>query len=136
MRRIISTLVKQFGDKIAVGIDAKNGKVAVRGWVDTSEASALDLAKTVALMGVKTIIYTDISRDGMLVGPNFDAQEEMCDAVPACNIIASGGVGRREDITRFAKLAKDYKNLDGVIIGKALYDGKVELKDALAIARG
>jgi phosphoribosylformimino-5-aminoimidazole carboxamide ribotide isomerase len=132
-RAFIAQLVKQFGRKIAVGIDAKNGKVAVHGWVDTAEASALDLAKVVAGMGVSTIIYTDISRDGMLVGPNFDAQSEMCASVP-CNVIASGGVGSREDIIRFAQMAKSYGNLDGVIIGKALYEGKVQLPDVLAIA--
>ena len=116
-----------------MGIDAKDGEVAVHGWVDPAEASALDLAKAVAGMGVATIIYTDISRDGMLVGPNFDAQAEMCASVP-CNVIASGGVGKREDIVRFAQLAKSYGNLDGVIIGMALYEGKVELPDVLAVA--
>jgi phosphoribosylformimino-5-aminoimidazole carboxamide ribotide isomerase len=132
-KTFIAQLVKQFGSKIAVGIDAKNGKVAVHGWVDTADASALDLAKAVAGMGVATIIYTDISRDGMLVGPNFEAQAEMCASVP-CNIIASGGVGSREDIVAFARMSKNYGNLDGVIIGKALYEGKVELADVLTIA--
>jgi phosphoribosylformimino-5-aminoimidazole carboxamide ribotide isomerase len=129
----VSALLTQFGDRIAVGIDAKDGRVAVRGWVDTTEVRAPDLAKAVAALGVKTIIYTDISRDGMLAGPNFDAQAQMCDSVP-CNIIASGGVGRRGDIVRFAELAKKHANLEGVIIGKALYDGKVDLADVLAVA--
>lgn len=131
-KAFIAQLVKQFGSKIAVGIDAKNGKVAVHGWVDTAEASAMELAKIVAGMGVATIIYTDISRDGMLVGPNFEAQSEMCASVP-CKIIASGGVGSRDDVISFARMSKNYDNLDGVIIGKALYDGKVELTDLLAI---
>jgi phosphoribosylformimino-5-aminoimidazole carboxamide ribotide isomerase len=131
-KSFIVELVKKFGPKIAVGIDAKNGKVAVHGWVDTAESSALELAKTVAGMGVGTIIYTDISRDGMLVGPNFDAQAEICSSVP-CSVIASGGVGSRDDIVRFAKMSKSYENLEGVIIGKALYEGKVELSDVLAV---
>jgi phosphoribosylformimino-5-aminoimidazole carboxamide ribotide isomerase len=134
-KALLAQLVADFGVKIAVGIDAKNGKVAVRGWVDTSEVAAADLAKNVVAMGVRTIIYTDISRDGMLVGPNFDAQEKMCECVPECGIIASGGVGSNDDIARFATLSKRHANLDGVIIGKALYDDKVDLKKALAQAK-
>ena len=130
----ITTLVGRFGDKIAVGIDAKGGKVAVHGWVDTMDSTALDLAKAMAGLGVKTIIYTDISRDGMLVGPNFEAQAEMCRAVP-CNIIASGGVCSNADIERFAAMSRELPNLDGVIVGKALYEGKVDLSAALTSAR-
>jgi phosphoribosylformimino-5-aminoimidazole carboxamide ribotide isomerase len=130
----VEKLVAKFGEKIAVGIDAKNGKVAVRGWVDTSEVSAVTLAKTVAKLGVKTVIYTDISRDGMLIGPNFDAQREMLGAA-GCNIIASGGVGSLADIEKFARIAREFDNLDGVIIGKALYEGKVDLAKAIAAAQ-
>jgi phosphoribosylformimino-5-aminoimidazole carboxamide ribotide isomerase len=133
-KAFIAKIVEKYGDKIAVGIDAKNGKVAVRGWVDTADASALDLARDVAAMGVKTIIYTDISRDGMLVGPNFEAQAEMCSAVP-CQIIASGGVGSVKDVERFAELSKKHANLLGVIIGKAIYDGKLNVADALKAAK-
>ncbi len=134
-KSFIEALLLQFGDRIAVGIDAKGGKVAVRGWVNTVDTTAMDLAKTVARMGVKTIIYTDIARDGMLGGPNYEAQEEMLTAVP-CQIIASGGVGTVEDIVRFKFLAEKHANLDGVIVGKALYDGKVDLAMALAAIGG
>jgi len=127
----VKKLVAKFGGKIAVGIDAKNGKVAVRGWVDTSETPAVTLARTVADLGVGTIIYTDISRDGMLTGPNYEAQREMLNTV-TCNIIASGGVGSIGDIEKFAKLAKEFPNLDGVIVGKALYEGKLNLSEAFA----
>ncbi|MFA5257892.1 MAG: 1-(5-phosphoribosyl)-5-[(5-phosphoribosylamino)methylideneamino]imidazole-4-carboxamide isomerase [Opitutales bacterium] len=130
----ISALVRKHGDKIAVGIDAKDGKVAVRGWVDTMDATALGLAKTVADLGVSTIIYTDISRDGMLEGPNYEAQSEMCANV-SCRIIASGGVGSLEDVVLFSKLDAKHANFDGVIIGKALYEGRVDLVDALEAAR-
>lgn len=126
-------VVAEFEEKIAVGIDAKNGKVAVKGWVDVSDVNAMDLASQVAEMGVQTLIYTDISRDGMLTGPNFEAQEQLCRHVPGINIIASGGVSRIEDIERFASMAKDLPNLNGVIIGKALYEKKFDLKDALAL---
>jgi len=133
-KAFIATLVKAHGDRIAIGIDAKGGKVAVRGWVDTMDATALDLAKAVADLGISTIIYTDISRDGMLVGPNYEAQAEMCASV-SCRIIASGGVGSSEDVGRFSEIEKKYTNFDGVIIGKALYEGQVDLMDALEIAR-
>lgn len=126
----IKDLVESFGEKIAVGIDAKNGKVAVRGWVDTSEVDALDLARRVEDLGVQTIIYTDISRDGMMQGPNFDAQREILGSV-SCRIIASGGVSSHEDVHRFARMAQEHTNLDGVIIGKAIYEGTVDLTQLL-----
>lgn len=129
-RRFIRELVEQHGDRIAVGIDAKGGKVAVHGWVDTTDATAIDLAKAVADLGVRTIIYTDIARDGMLTGPNFDAQRELLQAVP-CRIIASGGVGSHADVHRFAEMAREFPNFDGVIIGKAIYEGQVDLATLL-----
>ena len=85
-------------------------------------------------IGVRTIIYTDIGTDGMLTGPNFAAQEAMLNA-GSFHVIASGGVSRREDVLKLAELARRYANLDGVIVGKALYEKRVELTDLLAIAR-
>lgn len=129
----VGELVKQFGaSRIAVGIDAKNGRVAIKGWVDTIEKDALDLAREVEEHGATTIIYTDISRDGMLIGPNFEAQKAMCDAV-SCQIIASGGVAYASDITRFREMALSVSNLEGVITGKALYEGKIDLHAALQV---
>jgi phosphoribosylformimino-5-aminoimidazole carboxamide ribotide isomerase len=131
----VGGLVAEFGDKIAVGIDAKDGRVAVKGWVDTTATDALALARRMDALGVATLIYTDIGTDGMLTGPNFAAQAAMCAAVKA-RVIASGGVARREDVARLAELAKTHTNLDGVIVGKALYEKRVELGDLLALARG
>lgn len=131
----VSELVKTFGgEKIAVGIDAKDGFVAVKGWVDVTTRRATELAGTAATLGVKTIIYTDIATDGMLKGPNFPALEEMLRSTKA-DIIASGGVSRREDILRLRELAGTYANLNGAIVGKALYEKRVELPDLLSIAR-
>ncbi len=128
----VRDLVRAHGERIAVGIDARGGRVAVKGWVATTATPALDLARRMAGIGVATLIYTDIATDGALAGPNFDAQAELLEAVPA-RVIASGGVARREDIARFAEMARTYPNLEGVIVGKALYDGKVDLADLIAL---
>ena len=130
----IAELVGAFGDRIAVGIDAKGGKVAVKGWVDTTATTALGLARRMDGLGVATLIHTDVGTDGMLTGPNFGAQEAMLNAVKA-RVIASGGVGSRADVVRLKEMGKSRPNLDGVIVGKAIYEGKVELKDLLGLAR-
>ena len=131
----VGELVQAFGDQIAVGIDARNGKVAVKGWVSTADMSALTLAKRMDALGVRTIIHTDIGTDGMLTGPNFTAQESMLGAGKFA-VIASGGVSRREDVIKLAELSSRHANLDGVIVGKALYERRVELRDLLSIALG
>ncbi len=130
----VGELVQAFGANIAVGIDAKDGKVAVKCWVDTTGTGALDLAKRMGALGVRTLIYTDIGTDGMLTGPNFAAQEAML-ALGAANVIASGGVSRREDVAGLADLARRRPNLDGAIVGKALYEKRVALPDLLELAR-
>jgi phosphoribosylformimino-5-aminoimidazole carboxamide ribotide isomerase len=124
----VGELVQAFGDKIAVGIDAKDGHVAVKGWVATTGASALGLAKRMDALGVATLIHTDIGTDGMLTGPNLPAQDVMAAGVRA-RLIASGGVSRIEDVHALAEMKKRRPNLDGVIIGKAIYEGRIELKD-------
>jgi phosphoribosylformimino-5-aminoimidazole carboxamide ribotide isomerase len=131
----VGELVQSFGEKIAVGIDAKNGQVAVKGWVATADLSAVALAKRMDAVGVRTIIHTDITTDGMLTGPNFAAQEAML-AAGNFRVIASGGVSRREDVVKLAELARRCANLEGVIVGKALYEKRVDLPDLLALARG
>ena len=131
----VSELVEAFGEKIAVGIDAKNGQVAVKGWVASSGMSALTLAQRMDVLGVRTLIHTDIGTDGMLTGPNFPAQEAML-KTGNYRVIASGGVSRREDVVELARLARRQPRLDGVIVGKALYEGRVELGDLLALAAG
>ena len=130
----VGELVQSFGASIAVGIDAKDGKVAVKGWVDTSNLGALELARRMDALGVRTLIHTDIGTDGMLTGPNFPAQEAMLGA-GRFGVIASGGVSRREDVVRLAELARRHANLDGVIVGKALYEKRVSLPDLLSLAR-
>jgi len=127
----VKEAVKEFGgDRIAVGIDAKDGRVAVRGWVEVSEWTAVDLAKAVVDLGVETLIYTDISTDGMLQGPNLEAQKAMLQATPA-HLIASGGVSSLQDLRDLQGLS----GLHGVIVGKALYDKKVSLAECLLITR-
>jgi phosphoribosylformimino-5-aminoimidazole carboxamide ribotide isomerase len=129
----VGELVKLFGDRIVVGIDAKNGQVAVKGWVDTTGTGALAMAKSMDALGVRTLIYTDIGTDGMMTGPNIPAQEAMLSAVK-CRVIASGGVSQQSDVDAIKALAKKYTNLDGVIIGKAIYEKRVDLAQALNTA--
>ncbi|OJG97253.1 1-(5-phosphoribosyl)-5-[(5-phosphoribosylamino)methylideneamino]imidazole-4-carboxamide isomerase [Enterococcus termitis] len=125
---LVKEAVSKYGDKIAVGIDAKNEKVAVRGWLDVSETDYLQLAKEMAAIGVKTIIYTDISKDGTLTGPTYEHYKQLAKAVPEMNIIASGGVASKKDLFDLAKL-----NLYGAIVGKAFYNGAITLIDMLEV---
>ena len=108
------------GERIAVGIDAHGGKVAVKGWTETTATLASDLALAAQQAGAGTIIYTDIATDGMLEGPNFDELEKMLTLLD-CNLIASGGVSCDEDLKRLSLMPGLY----GAIIGKALYDGRI-----------
>ncbi len=125
---LVRTAVREYGERIAVGIDAKNGMAAVEGWLDASTAHYLELAKAMEAVGVKTIIYTDISKDGTLSGPNLAELDAINQAV-SCQIVASGGVAGLNDIYALKKL-----NLYGVICGKALYKGTLRLEDALRVA--
>ena len=117
------------GEKLAVGIDARDGLVAVRGWTEATSLQAEDLAKQVAALGVAAVIYTDIATDGMLQGPNVLAMEKLV-AGTDCAVIASGGVSSAEDLVRLEKI----DNLSGTIIGKALFDGLIagNLREAMA----
>src|SRR5699024_1950080 len=114
--------VERFGEKVVVSIDAKNGYVATDGWTDTSDVSALDLIKKLEEVGLKTIVYTDIAKDGMLQGPNLTEQQTINDAT-TMDVIASGGVTTKEDVENLRNL-----NMYGAIIGKDLYDGKLEFE--------
>jgi phosphoribosylformimino-5-aminoimidazole carboxamide ribotide isomerase len=129
----VAELVAAWGERIAVGIDAKQGQVAVKGWVDTTAISALALAHRMESLGVGTVIHTDVGTDGMLTGPNFAAQNALLDGFGG-RVIASGGVSSREDVARLAELARARPNLDGVIVGKALYERRVDLADLLRLA--
>jgi phosphoribosylformimino-5-aminoimidazole carboxamide ribotide isomerase len=120
----------RFPGKIAVGIDAKDGRVAVQGWAETSELSAVDLARRFEDTGVSAIIYTDIGRDGMLTGLNLDATAEIARAVKI-PVIASGGLAGLEDIKRL--VSPKYAMIAGAIAGRALYDGRLDPKQALEL---
>jgi phosphoribosylformimino-5-aminoimidazole carboxamide ribotide isomerase len=124
---LLSKMVELYAERIAVGIDARDGMVQTRGWVNTSTVKAVDLAAAVAKIGVKTIIYTDTATDGMLQGPNLSQMAAICDAAPTCSITASGGVSSVYDIENLKALERS--NLTAAIVGKALYDGKVTLKE-------
>lgn len=127
----LRSLVERFGaEKIAVGIDAKDGKVAVKGWVSVTAIEAEDLARTALAAGINTIIHTDIATDGMFTGPNLKAQKTLA-SIPDIQVIASGGVSGLEDIAQLRALASEQPNLTGVIVGKALYDGRLDLREAI-----
>ena len=123
----LSQAVELYGDKIAVGIDARNGYVQTKGWVETTKTLATELATAVAKAGVKTIIYTDTATDGMLGGPNLTQMAAICDAAPTCHITASGGVSSPFDLENLKALERP--NLRAAIVGKALYDGRTTLKE-------
>jgi phosphoribosylformimino-5-aminoimidazole carboxamide ribotide isomerase len=120
----LKQLVDRFGHRLAVGIDARGGRVQIKGWTETTEEDAVAMAKRA--MGVGMLIYTDTARDGMLEGVNAKAMDAICAAV-SCSVIASGGISSATDM----KLLKNLKrpNLVGAIVGKALYEGRVKLKD-------
>lgn len=122
-------VLTEYGDKAAIGIDARNGFVATRGWLETSEVRAEDLAKELAGKGAETFIFTDISRDGMMQGPNVEAILSLAKA-SGKTVIASGGVSVQEDLERLAAHASD--GIGGAIVGKALYTGSIDLASALA----
>lgn len=126
-RPFVEEVLRRFGEQVAIGIDARNGYVATRGWLETSEVKAEDLAVQLAELGAKTFIFTDISRDGMMQGPNVEAIVRLAQ-VSGQSVIASGGVSRYEDLEALAAHAD--KGVAGAIIGKALYTGSIELREA------
>ena len=126
----VKEAVKRYGDKIVIGIDAKDGMVAIEGWEKTSEYQAVEFAKKMEEIGVKTIIYTDIATDGTLMGPNVDAMREMVNNTNM-DIIASGGIGNIEHIKALIPTG-----VEGVITGRALYTGNINLCDAIKAGKG
>ena len=128
---MVKEACERFPGKVLVGIDAKDGKVAVKGWVEVTDLDAIEFAKHMEDNGASGIIYTDISRDGMLTGPNIEAMDKMVKAV-GIPVIASGGVSKIDDIKNLMQI----ENLWGVITGKALYAGSLDLKEAIKISKG
>lgn len=129
---LLADMVVQFGAALAVGIDARDGRVQVRGWVETTGHTATDLASAVSGAGVSTLVYTDTARDGMMGGPNLEAMRQVCRAA-ACGVIASGGITTATDIGALNGLG--CPNLVGAIVGKALYEQSVSLAELQAAAR-
>jgi len=129
---LVKDAARAFPGRIAVGLDAREGKVAVEGWAETSELSALDIARRFEDAGVAAIVYTDVSRDGMLKGLNLDATIALADAV-SIPVIASGGLASLDDVR--ALLAPGAKKLAGAIAGRALYDGRLDAALALSMLR-
>jgi phosphoribosylformimino-5-aminoimidazole carboxamide ribotide isomerase len=122
---LVKAAVIKYGDKIAVGIDAKNKKVAANGWVNVSGVDYIDFAKKVENMGISTIIFTDISKDGTLKGPNLQQLNEINSSVH-CRIIASGGIKNIDDLTAINEMG-----IYGAIVGKGIYSGKIDLQKAI-----
>lgn len=127
---LVARAVERFGaDRVVVGIDARSGMVATNGWVDVTRVRAVDLAHTVGAAGVTTLIYTDIAKDGMMAGPNFDEMAIM--GRTGLSILASGGISSLDDIRRLMSIP----GVDGAILGKALYTGAVDLEEAISLCR-
>jgi phosphoribosylformimino-5-aminoimidazole carboxamide ribotide isomerase len=128
----VKQVARDYPDRIAVGLDARDGKVAVEGWAETSELSVLDIARRFEDVGVSAIVYTDIARDGMLKGLNLDATIALADSI-SIPVIASGGLASIEDIK--SMLSPRAEKLAGAIAGRALYDGRLDAAEALKLIR-
>ncbi|MFH7830386.1 1-(5-phosphoribosyl)-5-[(5-phosphoribosylamino)methylideneamino]imidazole-4-carboxamide isomerase [Bacillus luti] len=128
-KSFLEEAVRLYEEKIIVGIDAKNGFVATRGWLDVSEISYIDLAKQMEKLGVKTIVFTDISKDGTLAGPNFEQLRSLQNSVDI-RLIASGGVATIQDVKKLNAM-----NIYGVIIGKAFYEKTIDLEEVLQVTK-
>jgi phosphoribosylformimino-5-aminoimidazole carboxamide ribotide isomerase len=129
---LVKSAAKQFPCRVAVGLDARDGKVAVEGWAETSQVTALEIAQRFEDAGVAAIIFTDIARDGLLKGLNLEATIELADRI-SIPVIASGGLASIDDVK--AMLAPRARKLAGAIAGRALYDGRLDPKAALALIR-
>ena len=125
----VRTVARKFPNRIVLGVDAKNGYVATEGWLEVSQVKAIDLAKQVSDSPLAAVVYTDIAKDGMMAGPNFEQLAEMQANVPL-NVIASGGVCTLDHVKRLSE-AKTF----GCIIGRALYEGSLELREAIRVTK-
>ncbi|MBL7069266.1 MAG: 1-(5-phosphoribosyl)-5-[(5-phosphoribosylamino)methylideneamino]imidazole-4-carboxamide isomerase [Candidatus Omnitrophica bacterium] len=132
-KNFVMEIMKEFGkEKVIVGVDSREGKISVSGWTETKDIYFLDFIKILEDLDVGTIVFTDILKDGTLSGPNFDALNRVLDATDM-DVIASGGVSSIDDILKLKKLAP--KGLAGCIVGKALYEGRLDLRQAIEIAK-
>ena len=131
-RGFLKNILRRWPDKIAVSLDCSEGKVTQKGWTVITDLRAVDFARELEALGLRCLIHTDIKTDGMLTGPNFAALEELLAAV-TISVIASGGIAKIEDIQKLLSLKKKYPHLLGAITGKAIYEGALDLKEALAL---
>lgn len=133
-RGLVKEMVQRFGaERIVVGIDAREGKVAIRGWEEETKVPAVELAQVVKKLGIERVIYTDIGRDGTMAGPNLEATGRLA-AESGLRVVASGGVSSLEQIRGLKRL--EGVGVEGVIIGKALYEGRINLREAIRVAEG
>ncbi len=130
--QLVAEACRRFPGQIVVGIDARNGLVAVRGWAEVTEKKAIDLAREMEGFGVTAIIYTDIARDGMMQGPNLEATAALAEAI-SIPVIASGGVSSLDDIRNLLQI--EASGVEGVITGKAIYSGALNLREAVELTK-
>ncbi len=130
--QLVAAACRRFPGRIVVGIDAKNGLVAVRGWADVTEKKAVEMAREMEGFGVEAIIYTDIARDGMMQGPNIEATRALAEAIDI-PVIASGGVSSLIDIRRLLQI--EASGVTGIITGKAIYNGAIDLREAVTLVK-
>ena len=128
-RKFLKDMLDLYGEKICVSLDCSNGLVAQRGWVSTTQIKATDLALELESLGLQWMVYTDIARDGTLAGPNFEQLQTMLNTVKKINIIASGGIATLEDVKKLSAM----KGVAAAITGKAIYEGKLDFKEAVKI---
>lgn len=128
-QQFVVDAVNNYGSKIVIGIDAKDGMVRAEGWLDSSDINYIELSKRMEAVGVQTIVYTDIDQDGTLAGPNLSQLDELVNSV-SCNIIASGGVSVLKDIVNLSEL-----KMYGAICGKSIYSGSLDLRQAIEVTR-
>jgi phosphoribosylformimino-5-aminoimidazole carboxamide ribotide isomerase len=126
--------IGRLGDRVVVALDARDGRVATHGWTQVTEHDAVAVAEKLVRTGVRHLLYTDIGRDGTLEGPNFAALRRLAEAVPPLKLIASGGVSSIDDLRRLRDLG--VPNLAGVVVGRALYDGRFSIEEALTCLSG
>lgn len=132
---LVAEAARRYGKRVIVGIDAKDGLVAVQGWAETTEMRAVELGKAMKAVGIQTVVFTDISRDGMLQGPNIESTVQMAQET-GLSVIASGGISTLDDLRNLQGEAQKGVSIEGAITGRALYSGAFTLQDALEAARG
>ena len=130
----LEEMIEKYKDKVVVGVDAKDGYIAVKGWVDVTGIKVIPFLKELEKKGVKKIIYTDINRDGVLKGPNIKGIIKVLKHT-RMRVIVSGGITTLKNIEQIIELDNKYGNIEGIIIGKALYTGDIDLKDAIKLAK-